>query len=214
MNNSLSKWILGSVFLTAFSCASMFAQGAGPIGSNGIQHVLLISIDGMHALDFANCAKGLGGATPGPTCPTLVQLGQSGVTYLQASCSKPSDSYPGLTAIVTGASPRTSGIFYDANYDRALSPPAKTTPYGIVGGANLCPGTRGTEIGFEEEISNDLTKLDGGGGINPDYLPRDPNNGCAPVYPHTYLRVNTIFEVIKAMVDTRRGRTSIWPMNW
>lgn len=197
MTTSLWKSIR-FLFVTTFSGFFAFAQTGGTIGSNGVQHVLLISIDGMHALDFANCVKGLGSGSSAPTCPTLVQLGQSGVAYLQASTSKPSDSYPGLTALVTGASPRTSGIFYDANYDRALSPPAKTTPGGIVGGANLCPGTRGTEVGFEEEISIDLTKLDSGGGINPDYLPRDPNNGCAPVYPHSYLRVNTIFEVVKA----------------
>lgn len=130
--------------------------------------------------------------------PSLVQLGQTGVNYLQASAAKPSDSFPGLTAIVTGASPRTAGVYYDVSYDRALSPPAKTTPFGIPGGANLCPGTRGTQVGYEEELDFDNTKLDGAGGINPDYLPRDPNDGCAPVYPHSFLLVNTIFEVIRA----------------
>jgi hypothetical protein len=34
--------------------------------------------------------------------------------------------------------------------------------------------------------------------INPAKLPRDPARGCAPVYPHDFLRVNTIYEVIKA----------------
>jgi hypothetical protein len=89
-------------------------------------------------------------------------------------------------------------MFYDVNYDRKLSPPALTTPYGIVGGANLCPGTVGTQVGFDEEVDFDLTKLNGGGGINPAYLPRDPAHGCAPVYPHQYIRANTIFEVVKA----------------
>ena len=42
------------------------------------------------------------------------------------------------------------------------------------------------------------TQVNGGGGINPNFLPRDPNNGCAPVFPHDYLRVNTIFEVVRA----------------
>ncbi len=165
--------------------------------TTGIQHVLLISIDGMHALDFANCAKGVGGSG-GPTCPNLVHLAQAGLTYVQASTSKPSDSFPGIVALTTGGSPRSGGVFYDVSYDRALSPPEQTTPYGIVGGASLCPGTRGTQVGFDEEIDVDLTKLDGGGGINPAYLPRDPNNGCAPVYPHSYLRVNTMFEVVRA----------------
>jgi hypothetical protein len=100
--------------------------------------------------------------------------------------------------LLTGASPRNSGFFYDVSYDRALSPPAQTTPYGITGGANLCPSVVGTPVGFDEEIDNDLTKIDGGGGINPAYLPRDPKNGCAPVYPHQFLRSNTFFEVVKA----------------
>lgn len=103
-----------------------------------------------------------------------------------------------LTALVTGGSPRSTGTFYDVSYDRALSPPAHTTPYGIIGGPGLCPIVVGTQVGFDEEIDNDLTKLDAGGGINPAFLPRDPKNGCAPVYPHQFIRVNTLFEVAKA----------------
>jgi hypothetical protein len=33
--------------------------------------------------------------------------------------------------------------------------------------------------------------------FNPAYLPRDPKNSCAPVYPHNYIRDNTIFNVVK-----------------
>jgi hypothetical protein len=162
-------------------------------------HVLLISIDGMHALDFANCSQGISTVNGGaPYCPTLAELAQTGVTYLEASTTRPSDSFPGLIAQVTGGTPRSAGVFYDVSYDRALSPPAQTTPYGIPGGADLCPGTKGTQVGYEEEADMDLTKLDGGGGINANFLPRDPNHGCAPVYPHSFLRVNTIFEVVKA----------------
>jgi len=161
-----------------------------------IRHVLLISIDGMHALDFANCAHGVSGGTT--YCPNLNALARTGVTYTQASASKPSDSFPGLTALVTGGSPRSTGAFYDVSYDRALSPPEKTTPLGIVGGPTLCPGVVGTQVGMDESIDVDLTKLDAGGGIDPGYLPRDPKNGCAPVYPHSFIRVNTMFEVVKA----------------
>jgi hypothetical protein len=164
-----------------------------------IKHVLLISIDGMHSLDFANCAKGISGVNGGqPYCPALAALGQTGVNYLYALTPRPSDSFPGLTAIITGGTPRSAGMFYDVNYDRALSPPYATTPYGIVGGPNLCPQYVGTQVGFDEEIDYDYTKLNGGGGINPAYLPRDPKAGCAPVYPHSYIRDNTIFEVVKS----------------
>src|SRR5580704_11102605 len=38
----------------------------------GIRHVLLISIDGMHALDYINCSRGISGVNGGlPYCPTL-----------------------------------------------------------------------------------------------------------------------------------------------
>jgi hypothetical protein len=135
----------------------------------------------------------------------LAALSSTGVHYLQALTSKPSDSFPGLVAQITGATPRSAGVFYDVSYDRALSPPAKTTPYGIVGGPKLCPSVIGTQVGFDEEIDYNYLDLhsgkpDGSSGINgidPAYLPRDPKNGCAPVYPHTYLRVNTIFNVVK-----------------
>jgi len=48
---------------------------------------------------------------------------------------------------------------------------------------------------YDESIDIDSTKLDGGGGIDPAKLPRDGSKGCTPVYPHSFLRVNTIFEV-------------------
>jgi Type I phosphodiesterase / nucleotide pyrophosphatase len=83
-------------------------------------------------------------------------------------------------------------------YDRALSPPAATTSLPITGGKNLCPNVVGTPVAFDESIDIDLTKLNGGGGINPNFLPRDPRNNCQPVFPHEWIRVNTIFEVVKA----------------
>src|SRR5579863_1505268 len=65
----------------------------------GNRHVLLISIDGMHAVDYENCvASG--------TCPNLAALGRTGVNYTRTTTSRPSDSFPGLMALVTGGSPR------------------------------------------------------------------------------------------------------------
>jgi hypothetical protein len=90
---------------------------------------LLISIDGMHALDYANCANGIAGINGGaPCCPNLAALGAHGAIYTQTSTSKPSDSFPGLTALATGGSPRSTGAFYDVSYDRALSPPPRRHP--------------------------------------------------------------------------------------
>src|SRR5215472_15334495 len=82
-----------------------------------VKRVLLISIDGMHAVDFANCANGIASANGGkPYCPALAALGRTGVNYVAASTSKPSDSFPGLTAIVTGGSPALTGVYYDVAY--------------------------------------------------------------------------------------------------
>src|ERR1700690_4176719 len=154
-----------------------------------IKHVLLISVDGLHALDLSNYV-----ATHGKS--TLAYLSRHGITYSNASTSQPSDSFPGLAGLVTGGSPITTGFLYDETYKRAPLPPLQTDGLGNPGGA--CPGKIGTNVAWDEAIDTDLTKLDGGGGINPNYLTRDPNKNCAPVYPHSFLRVNTIFEVVKA----------------
>jgi hypothetical protein len=160
-----------------------------------IRHVLLISVDGLHALDLTNYVAAHGNST-------LAELSRHGVTYTNNTSSTPSDSFPGLAALVTGGSPVTTGLWYDDTYNRALSPPARTDGLGNPGGA--CPATLGTNVAFDEAVDVDLTRLDGGGGLNPDFLIRDPRNGCRPVQPHQYLRVNTIFEV----VHQHGGRTA------
>ena len=176
-----------------------------------IKHVLLISVDGMHAVDFINCAKGVSGVNGGaPYCPNLAELAETGINYLDTSTSKPSDSFPGLMALVSGGSPRSVGAFYDVAYDRSLDPPALTTGNGVAGAPNLCTaGTppTGTTTEFDEGIDLDQTKLNGGapagvdGGIlsiDPRKLERDPAHSCAPVYPWNFVRTNTIFGVVHA----------------
>jgi hypothetical protein len=176
-----------SLVLCALACAAVAASRAE---APKIEHVLLISVDGLHAIDVSNYIT----AHPDST---LAALAKRGIRYDNAYIPSISDSFPGLAALITGGSPVTTGIWYDVTYNRKLSPPALTTPYGIVGGAGLCPSVIGTQVGFDEEIDNDYTKLNGGGAINPKYLPRDSTKGCAPVWPHQYLRVNTIFEVAR-----------------
>ena len=83
-----------------------FAQGDedGDGRQRDIKRVLLISIDGMHAVDFANCANGISTANNGePYCPVLLASARPG-SNVAAYTSRPSDSFPGLTAIVTGGS--------------------------------------------------------------------------------------------------------------
>jgi hypothetical protein len=167
------------------------------------KHVLLISVDGIHAIDLARWVE----SNP---VSVLALLSEKGYTYSAASCSKPSDSFPGLMALVTGGSNRSTGIWYDVAYDRDLLPPL----------ASGLPAVQGTVTQYMEAIDIDMNKLDGGvvppraigdyaftlgQGIDPTQLPRDPNFPHNPVYPWKFIRTNTIFEVAKA-----HGRRTAW----
>ena len=207
-NNALT---IAAITVSLAASTHGYAQST-PNGSFGpAKHVLLLSIDGMHAVDFTNCAHGIQGVNGGePYCPNLASLGQSGVNYVAASTSKPSDSFPGLMSIVSGSTPKTMGVYYDVSYDRSLDAPTITTGNGVAGGPCTAYGLpTGTTTEYEEGIDLDQTKLNGGapgaglteGGlasIDPKKLPRDPAAGCAPVYPFNFVRTNTIFGVIHA----------------
>jgi hypothetical protein len=202
---SVGVWV-AAVLLVA---TSAFAQQPAPRpGSGPIQHVLLLSIDGMHAVDFINCVNGIPGANGGePYCPNMASLKPNGIDYLYAYTSQPSDSFPGLMALVTGGSPRTVGAFYDDAYDRSLAPPAVTTGDGLAAGSCTPYAVpTGTTTEYDEGVDLNQNILNGGapgaglaeGGvasIDPKRLVRDPALGCAPVYPWNFVRTNTIFGV-------------------
>jgi len=187
---------------TAIAQTNNFLQGK-------IKRVLLISVDGMHAVDFLNCSKGMSAIDNGqPFCPALAALGKNGFNYVAASTSKTSDSFPGLTAIITGGSPAYTGVYYDVAYSRNYDAPARTTGNGLAAGPCTPFATpTGTTTEYEEGIDIDKTKLNGGapgasltdGGIasiDSKKLVRDPNNGCNPVWPWNFVRANSIFSVI------------------
>jgi hypothetical protein len=204
------KSLLASLLALAIATAPLELSAATPSKNlhnphNIIQRVLLVSVDGMHSLDFVNCARGVPGVNGGaPYCPNLAALGATATTYLNASTSKPSDSFPGLMALMTGGSPRSVGAFYDVAYDRSLAPPKVTTGNGLAGGPCGLSNVTGTTTEFDEGIDIDQTQLNGGaasgdGGIasiDANRLERDPKQGCAPVYPWNFVRTNTIFGVI------------------
>jgi Type I phosphodiesterase / nucleotide pyrophosphatase len=185
------------------------AADSGSGRSGKVKHVLLLSIDGMHAVDFYNCSHGIAGANGGnPYCPNMAALGQTGINYVNTESSKPSDSFPGMAALASGGSPKSTGLYYDVAYDRSLDAPAKTTGTGLAAGTCIpfTPPT-GTTTDNDQGVDLDDTKLNGGapgaglteGGIasiDPKKLERDPQNGCAPVYPWNFIRTNTLFGVI------------------
>jgi hypothetical protein len=200
------------------SSAEAMAADAGSDGSGRIRHVVLLSVDGMHAVDFYNCAHGIAGMNNGnPYCPNLAALGQKGINYVGTTSSKPSDSFPGLAALVTGGSPRSTGLYYDVAFDRSLDPPAETTGTGLAAGTcTPYAAPTGTTTDNDQGIEFDDTMLNGGapgaalteGGvasIDPGKLVRDPAAGCAPVYPWNFVRTNTIFSVAHGA-----GRYTAW----
>jgi hypothetical protein len=190
-------------------CAASLALADDDRDHEPSRHVLLVSIDGMHALDFQNCAAA-------NTCPNLKALSAVGVNYTRTSTSKPSDSFPGLMAIITGGTPKLVGAYYDVAYDRVLAAPAADTGNGVLHGACITGQPNGTRTEYEEGNDIDQTQLNGGsaaygkfdGGaksIDPAKLVRDPYKGCAPVYPWNFIRANTIFGVIH-----RAGGYTAW----
>src|ERR1700675_1643671 len=147
-----------------------------------IDHVLLISVDGLHALDVARYVE----AHPNSA---LAELSRHGVTYSNARTPANSDSFPGLLALITGGSPISHGLFYDVSYDRTLFDPTNTN----------CSGGAGNFIVFDESIDlyqNGVSQ----NVLDPTKLPRgfDAHGNCVPVFPHNAVKSNTIFEVVKA----------------
>src|SRR6266403_996170 len=149
-----------------------------------IKHVLLISVDGLHARDVARYVE----SHPNSA---LAELSGHGVTYTNARTPANSDSFPGLLALVTGGSPISHGLFYDVSYNRGIFDPTNTT----------CSGQPGNMQVFDESIDkytgNPPVSLNV---IDPTALPRHINaqGHCVPLYPHDAIKSNTIFEVVKA----------------
>ncbi len=95
------------------------AMAQATIDDGHIQHVLLISVDGMHNVDLQKWIAG-------HATSTLATLAQSAVTYTNANTTRPSDSFPGMCSLVTGGLPQDTGLWYDDAYDRSLYQPADT----------------------------------------------------------------------------------------
>jgi len=125
-------------------------------GSNEkVRHVLLISVDGLHALDVANFVA----SHPNSA---LAELSRHGITYSNARTPANSDSFPGLLAMVTGGSPISHGLFYDVSYDRTIFDPTNTA----------CAGSPGNNMVFDESIDRYTSANVSLDVIDPSKLPR------------------------------------------
>jgi hypothetical protein len=199
---------LALVMATAGGAAMASDDGQTPDGHGddhhdraAAQHVLLLSVDGMHQADLDWYVH----AHPDSA---LAHLVGNGASFSSAQTPVPSDSFPGMVAQVTGGNPSSTGVYYDDTWNAALLP-AGTTP------ATCATAAPGAEVTYFEQLDKNPLALDAGQGlsglpdsilgmtgtparlIDPAQLPVDPTS-CQPVYPHSYLQVNTIFEVARA----------------
>lgn len=189
--------------------------------NNGVNHVLLISIDGFHQTDLDWCIAN-------KACPTLAGLVSNGYEFNNAQTPFPSDSFPGMVGQATGGNPKTTGIYYDDEYSRALLPQGTTNCTGVPLGVEVyyteqneptINGNISLDAGQNIDglypivntlVAGDVTSVPGSImklatspndvrniEVDPTTLPVDPTT-CTPVYSHEYLQVNTIFEVAKA----------------
>jgi hypothetical protein len=177
------------VLLLAVAALCSFVTAAAEENDHSkVKNVLLISVDGLHALDVANYVAN------NPKS-ALAELSRHGITYSNARTPANSDSFPGLLALVTGGSPISHGLFYDVSYDRAIFDPTNTT----------CSGAPGNFMVFDESIDVYNAQNVSQNVIDPTKLPRgfDKDGNCVAIYPHSALRTNTIFEVVKEATHRR-----------
>jgi hypothetical protein len=209
MKLTWKKWasvLLLCILLVSGAFVGLAIQGASARGSEPqAKHVLLISVDGLHQSDlmwYVGTHRD----------STLASLVKSGVEFTNAQTPFPSDSFPGMTGPMTGGNPKSTGIYYDDTFNRSLYPPAGYDSNGHPNPLHDCTGqTLGTEVTYFEALDKNPLALDAGEGlsglpatilgltqnatslIDPQQLPRDAS--CNPVYPHQYIKVNTIMEV-------------------
>ena len=208
------------VALLALSSATTASvAAAAPMGQ--VKHVLLLSVDGLHETDLAYYVAHHPNSA-------LAKLVANGTNYTNARTTFPSDSFPGMVAALTGGGPGTTGVYYDDTYNHSLLPPqtldcATATPGTEVSWTeaadrsqnpitldagqhlsapaltNLATNTRDQTLADSAAITAAALAMTGNPQalLDPAALPVDPVT-CLPVYPHDYLKVNTVFEVARA----------------
>jgi len=201
----MSTAVAASALLAVSAHPARAAEYPTPAVGTKYKHVLLISVDGLHAVDLTNWIEN-------HPAGNIAKLAGHGIIYPNAFTTAPSDSFPGMLAQVTGGSPLTGGLFYDDSYDRKEYPSkAFYTSQGKPDAG--CTGNPGTELTNFEALDKSydystalVADYTGGGTLGKVYTQLDPDHmqrrlvggKCLPVYPHEYVRTNTVFEVIKA----------------
>jgi hypothetical protein len=202
---------------TAVSSAATAQPGqTGGHHARGIQHVLLISVDGMHQSDLNWYVAHHPGSE-------LARLVTGGAEYTGAQTTDPSDSDPGGTGIMTGGDPKVTGIYYDDEYSHGVFPPGTTNCSGPVPGGDVIYDSPDDKLAAVPDLLNNgsgntFPSFDEGGsiypggvdtnpalimklsphpqsGLNPATYPVNPKT-CQPIQPWDFVGTNTIFQVI------------------
>jgi Type I phosphodiesterase / nucleotide pyrophosphatase len=187
----------GAVPFAAAAVSHSAGAGSGKQPSP-IKHVLLLTVDGMHQQDLEWYVNQYPDSV-------LADLVRDGVGYSNAVTTIPSDSFPATVGLMTGGSPGVTGFYYDDTYNYDVFP----------AGTKKCVGPPpGAPVNYDNSIDVNTNKLDAGQGlkglpgsilqmtsnlrsvINPAYLPVSAAT-CQPIYPNQYLKVNTIFNVVR-----------------
>ncbi|MDT4908467.1 MAG: hypothetical protein QOI69_1708 [Pseudonocardiales bacterium] len=186
-----------------------------------VAHVLLLSVDGMHQTDLAHYVS----THPHSALAALVAAGSE---FTKAQTTFPSDSFPGMIAQLTGGGAGTTGVYYDDTYNnQLLAPGAKDcstaargtevpwteaadrsqNPITLDAGQGLTDpvltalptNTKAATLAHAAAITQAILKMTPTPQslLDPAALPVDPAT-CTPVYPHQYIRVNTVFNVARA----------------
>ena len=99
----LARVLTGTALAAGLFSPVLQATSAFAGDDTKVQHVLLLSVDGFHAVDLAVCIKT-------GNCPNLEKLTDHGFTYTNASTTTPSDSFPGLMAQITGGTSKSTAV--------------------------------------------------------------------------------------------------------
>jgi hypothetical protein len=212
--------ITAGLVLLSGAAGPTVADAATGSARTSTKHVLVISVDGMHESDLVAYVA----AHPHSALAALVGRGTS---FAKAQTTFPSDSFPGMIAQFTGAEAATAGVYYDDTYNPELLPPgtldcSTATPGTEVGWTEaadrshtpitLDAGQGLTATALTSLPSNTLAQTLAAAPaisaailamtpspqalLDPATLPINPRT-CLPLYPHDYLRVNTVFEVAR-----------------
>ena len=193
--------------------------------ANPVKHVLLISVDGLHQKDLEWFVKNNPSSTlanlaahgveysnantpfPSDSFPGMVAQTTGGNpkttgVYYDDEYSRSLIPWGTSFADCQAKAVAPGAEVYYAEVNETLSPTGQILLDANQGIPNLYPVPDFTP-GDLANAPTSILKLAGGAddirsiALDPSTLPLDPNS-CQPVYPHSYLKVNTIFEVARA----------------